>query len=132
VTPFLVSQYAVDITFPKVAGYLAPAIEHNRCSEWTIDSVYQECLAGRMFLFVDDMLNPQNCLVARFATWDGERVLYIAFMGGEGGENWREAFRHMREFANRFGVTRVAANLRDGWLRHLKVKKLSTLCEIEE
>ena len=131
-TPELVSQLSVDIVFPKIAHYLAPAIEHNRCSEWTLDTVYSECVAGRMLLFVDDQQDPKNALVASFRTWGGERVFYIAFMGGEGGEDWPEAFTHMRAFASRFGVSRVTANLRDGWLRHLKVKKLVTLCEIEE
>ena len=130
--PMLVSQLAADITFPKIAHYLQPAIEHNQCSEWTLDTVYSECVAGRMLLFVDDMHNPKNCLVARFATWGGERVFYIAFMGGEGGKDWGDAFTHMRAFASRFGVNRVTANLREGWLKHLKVKKLAILCEIEE
>ena len=126
-----VSQFAVDILFPKVAHWLEPAISHNRCSEWTLDSVYAECVAGRMILFVDDMVNPQNALVGSFRIWGGERVFYIAFMGGAGGENWSEIIEHIKNFANRFGVTRITANLRDGWLKHFKVKRLATLCEIE-
>ena len=128
---FPVNQFAVDIVFPKVAHWLEPAIMHNRCSEWTLDSVYGECVNGRMILFVDDMANPMNALVASFRTWGGERVFYIAFMGGAGGEDWPQAMEQMRNFANRFGVTRVTANLRDGWTRHFKVKRLATLCEIE-
>jgi hypothetical protein len=131
-TPVLVSQFSVDIVFPKIAHYLQPAIEHNRCSEWTLDAVYSECVAGRMLLFVDDQINPKNALVARFATWGGERVFYIAFMGGEGGENWADVFQHIKSFALRYGVARVTANLRDGWMKFLKVKKLATLCEIED
>ena len=130
--PIPVSQFAVDVVFPKVAAWIEPAINHNRCSEWTLDAVYSECVAGRMILFVDDMTNPQNALVGKFAIWSGERVFYIAFMGGAGGENWPDAFQHIKAFARKFGVTRVAANLRDGWLNHFKVKKLTTLCEIED
>lgn len=131
-TPMEVSQLAVINVFPKVVKYLAPAIAHNRCSEWTLDTVYNECAAGRMILFVDDFIEPKNALVAKFATWDNERVFVISFMGGEGNVDWNEAFAHMKAFANRFGVSRVAAWLRDGWMRHLKVKRLATLCEIEE
>lgn len=126
-----VNQFAIDILFPKVAHWIEPAISHNRCSEWTLDGVYAELVAGRMILFVDDMNEPQNVLVASFRNWGGERVLYIAFMGGAGGENWPEAMEQMRNFAARFGVTRITANLRDGWLKHFKVKRLATLCEIE-
>jgi hypothetical protein len=53
-------------------------------------------------------------------------------MGGEGNVDWNLAFEHMKAFATRFGVSRVAAWLREGWTRHLKVKRLVTLCEIEE
>lgn len=126
-----VSHLAVDVIFPKVAPWLEAAISHNRCSEWTLDGVYAECAASRMVLFVDDMANPQNALVGRFTNWGGERVFYIAFMGGAGGEDWPQAMRQVREFAARFGVVRITANLRDGWLKYLKVKKLATLCEIE-
>lgn len=130
--PVLVSQYAVDVVFPKIAAHLDKAIKHERCSEWTLDSVYQECLAGRMFLFVDDMLDPHNALTCRFANWDGERVLYIAFMGGAGNADWRQAMKHIRTFATRFGVSRIAANARDGWAKHIKMRRLVSLYEIEE
>lgn len=131
-TPQLVPYLSVDIIFPKVAHYLAPAIQHNECSRWTVDAVMQECVAGRMLLFVDDMLDPKNALTCQFQTWGGERVLYVSFMGGEGGANWREAFTHIRAFANRLGVKRICADLREGWHRHLKARRLVTLCEIEE
>lgn len=131
-TPVPVSQFAVDIVFPKIAPWIEPAISHNRCSEWTLDAVYGECVNGRMMLFVDDMQTPKNALVGKFSTWGGERVFYIAFMGGAGGENWPVAMRQIKEFAAKFGVTRVTANLRDGWMKHFKVKKLTTLCEIED
>lgn len=130
--PVQVSQFAIDIVFPKVAEYLAPAILHNRCSGWTLDTLMAECAAGRMLLFVDDPVNPKNALTCQFQTWGGERVLYISFMGGEGGANWRDAFHHMRQFANRLGVSRICANLREGWHKHLKARRLVTLCEIEE
>jgi hypothetical protein len=129
--PQEVSQLAVINVYPKIVKYLAPAIAHNRCSPWTLDTVYNECMSGRMILFVDDMLNPTNCLIAQFVTWDNERVFYICFMGGEGNTDWTEAFAHMKAFATRFGVSRVSAWLRDGWLKHLKVKRLVTLCDIE-
>jgi hypothetical protein len=130
--PVPVSQFAVDVVFPKVARFLLPAIEHERCSEWTLDSVYQECLAGRMILFVDDHLDPKNALVARFVNWGGERVLYLAFMGGEGKADWRQAMKHIRTWATGLGISRIAGHLRDGWAGHLKVRRLVSLYEIEE
>lgn len=87
---------------------------------------------GRMLLFVDDPVDPRNALTCQFQTWGGERVLYVSFMGGEGGADWAAAFRHIREFANRMGVSRICANLREGWHKHLNARRLVTLCEIEE
>ena len=130
--PLPVHQFAVDTVFPKIARYLAPAIDHERCSEWTLDSVYQECIAGRMILFVDDMLEPKNALVGSFRVWGGERILYLAFMGGEGKADWRQAMKQIREFATKFGVSRITANARDGWAGHLKMRRLVSLYEIEE
>jgi hypothetical protein len=130
--PVPVHQLSVDVTFPKIARFLLPAIEHERCSEWTLDSVYQECLAGRMILFVDDHLDPKNALVARFVNWGGERVLYLAFMGGEGKADWRQAMKHIRTWAAGLGVSRVAAHLREGWTHYFKSRRLVALYEIEE
>lgn len=130
--PQLVHALSVDVIFPKVVRYLIPAIEHERCSEWTPDAIYQELLAGRQLLFVDDMHDPKNALVARFATWGGERVLYLAFCGGEGNADWRQAMRHIKQFAARYGVSRVTGHFRDGWSKHFKMRKLVTLYEIEE
>lgn len=130
--PVPVHQLSVDVTFPKIARYLLPAIEHERCSEWTLDSVYQECVAGRMILFVDDHLDPKNALVARFVNWGGERVLYLAFMGGEGKADWRQAMKHIKMFAAGLGVSRVAAHLREGWTHYFKARRLVALYEIEE
>jgi len=125
-----VSQFAVDIMFPRVAHYLAPAIAHNKCSPWTPEALYQECLAGRWILFVDDYDDPKNAMLGRFDVWQGERVFYAGFMGGEGGESWQAAFNDVHAFARRFGVTRVTAHLREGMLRNLDYHKLSTLVEI--
>lgn len=130
--PLPVHQLAVDNLFPKIARYLAPAIDHERCSEWTLDSVYQECLAGRMILFVDDMLDPKNALVGSFRVWGGDRVFYLAFMGGEGKADWPQAMRHLKMFAASFGVSRVTAHFRDGWAKHFKMRRLISLYEIEE
>jgi hypothetical protein len=130
--PLPVHQLAVDTVFPKIARYLAQAIDHERCSEWTLDSVYQECIAGRMILFVDDMLDPKNALVGSFRVWGGERVFYLAFMGGEGKADWRQAMRHIKAFATGFGVSRVTAHLREGWTHYFKTRRLVALYEIEE
>ena len=127
-----VSQFAVDAIFPRVAHFLAPAIAHNRCSHWTPEALYQECVAGRWILFVDDHAEPRNAMLGRFDVWQGERVFYVGFLGGEGGTDWQEAFNQLAAFARRFGVTRITAHARDGLLRHLQHRKLSTLVEIED
>lgn len=131
-TPYLVSHYGVDAIFPRVAGYLQKAIEHNRCSGWTTAALYQACSRREAFLFVDDIENPKNAMTLRFETWGGEPVCYIMFLGGEGGCDWVAAMPHIRKFAEALGAKRVCANLRDGWLRKFKAKRLASLCEIEE
>lgn len=131
-TPLVVPQHLVDAYFPLVAGHLDKAIKHNRCSAWTIQGVYRACAMREAYLFVDDNENPKNALVGQFVHWDGEPVFYVMFMGGEGGADWPEAFKGIRQFAEQYGCKRIAASLRDGWFKHLKARKLATLCEIEE
>ena len=128
----LVHQFVAGEMFQKVAGYLQPAIEYNRCSAWTLPSLMQQVAAGNVLLFVDDMKNPENALTAQFCEWGGERVFYIMFMGGKGRADWAVVFRQLREFAANLGVSRVCANMRPGWLKHLKAKPLITLYEIED
>ena len=127
-----VSALAVDVMFPKVVARLAPAIAYNSCSAWTPEALYNECVAGRWTLFVDDYANPKNAMLSRFDVWNGKRVFYAGFMGGEGGEDWQSAFNDVHAFAERFGVTRVCAHLREGMLRGLEHKRLSTLVEIKD
>ena len=131
-TPIPVSHWAVDMVFPKIADYLRPALEHNRISVWTLDGIYTECTSGRMTLFVDDIENPTACAVAMFQTWGMERVFYIAFMGGAGNTDWLTAAPYWKEFARKFGVTRVVSLVRPGLTRLLKTKTLAILCEIED
>ena len=130
--PLPVPREHVDAYFPVVAGYLEKAIKHNRCSSWTVRELWNACANGDVHLYVDDYKLPKNAICIQILTWDYEPVLYIALMGGEGGADWGEAFKHIREIATQNGIKRVVANLRDGWLKKFKTKRLATLCEIEE
>lgn len=130
--PLVVPHHLIDAYFPLVSPYLEKAIEHGRCSGWTVPGLYQACARREAILFVDSHENPKNALVGRFETWAGEGVFYIMFMGGEGGGDWAEGVKHVREFANQFGVNRVCAHLRKGWLKHFKAREIVSLCEIEE
>lgn len=141
--PIPVHHLATDVMWPKVQAYLEPAIAHNSCSGWFPDTLKQAIGAGQVILFVDDMVNPRNALTAQFQTWSrqdpitkrwfGDRVFYINFMGGEGGEiDWKEGLKHMREYGHKMGAVRVCFNARDGWFRKFDLKRLVTLCEIKE
>lgn len=114
-TPFLVSHFAVDEIFPKVAGYLALALGTH--TEWTVPALHTACSNRGAFLFVDEVEHPKAAMVARFETWGGEPVFNCIAMGGAGGENWPEAMAHIRRFAAIYGAKAVVFHGRKGWQR---------------
>lgn len=130
-TPLVVPQHLVDHYFPLVAPMLQKAMDRNNASGWTMPALYRACAMREAYLFVDSE-QPKNALVGRFEEWGGIPTFYIQFMGGEGGADWPQAMKEIRKFAGVYGVTRITAHVRDGWLKHFKVRKLSTLCEFIE
>lgn len=116
-TPLLVSHYAIDAVFPKVASYLAEAL--GTATAWTVADLATVCSNRGAFLFVDDASHPGNALVCRFETWGGRQVLNIIAMAGKGGEDWPEALDTIRDFAVVHGAESVVFHGRIGWQRKL-------------
>lgn len=134
--PVQVPQYAVAAIWPRIAPYLARAVEHNRASEWTIDSLGNACANGHVVLFVDDLTDPKHALTLQFRNWGGVPTCYIMFLGGEGkGYDWMARLPYIRAFAEAHGVKRLTANLRMGLWRRLAsaftIRPLAVLVEIE-
>lgn len=119
-TPFLVSHYAVDEIFPKVAGYLQTALGTH--TGWTIGDLATLCSNRGGFLFVDDCQAPHNALVGRFEVWGGEPVFNCIAMGGSGSEDWQEAMEHIKQFAAIYGAKSVVFHGRKGWQRALNAE----------
>ena len=115
--PVLVPIKNVDFYFPLMSGYLDKAIQHNRCTSWTIPELWMACRQGNVFMYVDDYQNPRNVMVVEFPIYANERVLYIALMGGEGGPDidWDETMRNVHKIKELNGCERVISHLR-GWL----------------
>lgn len=116
-TPLLVSHYAVDEIFPKVAAYLHSALGTH--IGWTLPDLHSACSSRNALLFVDEVEHPKAVMVARFEVWGGEQVLNCIAMGGAGGENWPEAMAHIKRFAALYGARAVVFHGRKGWQRVL-------------
>lgn len=134
--PYIVPQAMVVAIWPRVAPYLARAVDHNRASEWTIESLGQACANGHVLLLVDDICDPRHALTMQFRNWGGLPTCYIMFLGGEGrGYDWMARLPWIKEFAAAHGVNRLTANLRMGLWRKLAgvftIRPLAVLVEIE-
>lgn len=132
-TPILVPQEHVDTYFPVVAKYLEKAVKHNRCSGWEMPRLYQACAMREAYLMIDDAEDPKNAATFKFEIIGGIPTCTVMFLGGEGGCDWVDGLKVIKEFAAQLGVHRMMAHMRDAWLRHpgIKTKRLATLCEIE-
>ena len=108
----------VDVIFPKVAPYLAKALGDH--TAWTLQDLWSECRTGRALLFVDDIDNPQNALVARFETWGGSQVFHLLVMAGEGGGAWPQAIEAVNDWRRQYGCKRTVFSGRKGWERALR------------
>ena len=117
-TPQLVSHFAVDAFFARVAQYLAPALGTH--TELTLPVLATLCSNRGAFLFVDEYDNPKNALVGRFETWGGKPVFNILVMGGEGNADWPSAMDTIQDFASTFGVKTIVFHGRIGWQRVFK------------
>ena len=121
-TPQLVSHFAADAYFQRVAQYLAPALgTHTGLS---LAELAVLCSNRGAFLFVDDHETPRNALVGRFENWGGSQVFKILAMGGEGHADWPEAMNTIADFASVFGVKRIVFHGRVGWARVFKDARL--------
>jgi hypothetical protein len=123
VTPFLVSHYAVDAVFPKVAPILAKALGTH--TAWTVAELATMCSNRGGWLFVDNIEQPKDALVGRFEHWGGKPVFHVIAMGGTG-ENWPEAMNGIQDFANTFGVKTIAFGGRIGWQRVFKNARVTS------
>jgi hypothetical protein len=129
---YLVPPLSMDTVFPKAAPHLERAIKRGGHTTWTIPGLATACAVRQVYLFVDDLIDPKNACVGQFMPWHSGDVFFIMFIGGKGGLNWKEAIKDVWQFAKANRVNRIAGNGRDGWMRHVKCKKLATLIELIE
>ncbi len=117
-TPQLVSHFAADAYFSRVAPYLGKALgTHTGLSLAELGAL---CSNRGAFLFIDDHERPRNALVGRFENWGGSEVFNILAMGGEGHADWPEAMDTIADFCSTFGVRRIVFHGRLGWQKVFK------------
>jgi hypothetical protein len=114
-TPQLVSHFAVDAVFPRVAQYLAPALGLH--TAWTVADLATICSNRGAWLFIDCHEDPKAALVGRFEVWGGKPVFNILAMGSGVNADWPEAMDTIQDWANTFGVKQVVFHGRKGWQR---------------
>lgn len=129
---YLVPPTMIDETFPKVSEYLRKAIYHQGYTTWDLPSLYAAATNRHVFLFVDDLIRPNNAMVLQFFNQKVGLVCYIAFVGGNGKLDWQKELKHVFEFARSMGAVDVTGSARMGWLRKIKHKKISVLVQLLE
>ncbi len=123
----------VDTYWPYVAPLLEPAVHYRSISEWNLGDLWRHCRKGDVFLFIDDLEAPKNCLTLEFMQNPTGQHALIRFLGGQGGEfDWPDGVQQVKEIARMNGCDRVLARVRPGLHKRIGGKPINTLCELGE
>lgn len=129
--PLVVPQHLVDLYWPHVAPHIEKAFDVSKYTDWSLPTLHRACVMREAFLFVDDAEQPKHALIGRFVNYLAGPAFHIHFFGGEGGYDWKEAMPKIREFAEANGAKIITCHARKGLTRHIKMKQIGVLYEIE-
>lgn len=130
---YLVPLEDVNLWWPNVAGYLNKAV--TRQDKTDIHNVYLDVVVNghSLWIVLDEELQLKGAAVTVIMTYPKTACLFVEYLGGEDGHDWKEAMISMlKEWARDNNCRTIEFEGRPGWGRVLKKDGVRVKYEVFE